>query len=49
MMLAIAAFLLLAVFLRETRTGISPLGGKDLERHRRASEEQCRQWMYPFN
>jgi len=49
MMLAIAAALLLAAFLRELRTRISPLGRKDMERHRRASEEQCRQWMYPFN
>jgi hypothetical protein len=48
-MLAIAAAMLLAAFLRGRRQDrIPPLDRKDLEWYRRASEQKCRDWRYPF-
>jgi len=48
MMLGIVAAMLLAAFLRGWPGRIPPLDRKDLARYRRASEEKCRDWMYPF-
>jgi hypothetical protein len=47
-MLAIAAAMLLGAFLKNWQGKIPPLDRKDLARHRRASEEACRDWLYPF-
>ncbi len=48
MMLTIAGAMLLAVCWRSFDTRIPPLDRKELDRHRRLSEEKCRDWMYPF-
>jgi hypothetical protein len=47
-MLAIAAAMLLAACLRGRQDRIPPLDKKDLARYRRASDEKCRDWLYPF-
>ena len=48
LMLTIAVAMVLGVFLRELKCKIPPLDQKDLQRHRRLSDEKCRDWMYPF-
>ena len=48
MMLAIAAAMLLAACLRMWPPKITPMDRKDMDRYRRASEEKCRDWMYPI-
>jgi hypothetical protein len=48
LMLTIAGAMVLVAFWMERQTKIPPLDRKDLERHRRISEEKCRDWMYPF-
>jgi hypothetical protein len=47
-MLGIVAAMLLGAFLRGWHGKIQPLDRKDLERHRRASEKACKDWLYPF-
>jgi hypothetical protein len=47
-MLAIAAAMLIAACLRGWQGKMTPLDRKDMERHRRISDEKCRDWMYPF-
>jgi hypothetical protein len=48
MMLGIVAAMLLGACLRGWHGKRAPLDRKELARHRRASEEKCRDWMYPF-
>jgi hypothetical protein len=47
-MLTIAAAMVLVAIWSQWQSKIPPLDQKDLERHRRVSDEKCKEWMYPF-
>lgn len=46
--MAIAAAMLLGALWKFRKRKVKPLDRKELARHRRASEEACREWLYPF-